>query len=255
LRWAKRRCSLLETKCRRRRTSLRMPLCCTFLRKRLIRASADSSGFKYTVVISSTIHLLPIQSQPRWTVSPQSTLSTNDKDEIPGRLIAQTNDRGRASLLGRETFQPRSSAGLNSNKNSAAFRVALQHGREPSILVHSPWPWERLIPLDWLSKRGTIFLTAARSTPAKQIHQRFRYCPPDLPRAKIYSLKPCLTEGIIQVEKHLVKSVAYPEHIAKLWITFRRPTAGQRTSLAVMAGHGPATLGSVLLHLRQVCDA
>src|SRR5215208_1777246 len=52
-----RRCSLLETNQRLRRTVLNTPLLTTFLRKRLSRESCDSPLRKFT--LANEIHLLP----------------------------------------------------------------------------------------------------------------------------------------------------------------------------------------------------
>src|SRR5690242_11805440 len=52
-----RRCSLLETNQRLRRTVLNTPLVTTFLRKRLSRESCDSPFRKFT--LANEIHLLP----------------------------------------------------------------------------------------------------------------------------------------------------------------------------------------------------
>src|SRR6266487_4595202 len=63
-----RRCSLLETNQRLRRTVLRTPLFTTFLRKRLSRESCDSPLRKFTD--AKTSHLLSAWNVPRKETRP-----------------------------------------------------------------------------------------------------------------------------------------------------------------------------------------
>src|ERR1051325_5147618 len=83
-----RRCSLLETNQRLRRTVLKTPLLTTFLRKRLSRESCDSPFRKFT--LANEIHLLPhgrsdkksadVQTRPK--IITQQEKITNDRRSI-----------------------------------------------------------------------------------------------------------------------------------------------------------------------------
>jgi hypothetical protein len=71
--FALRRSSLLETNHRRRRVSLKMPLCVTALRKRLSRLSWDSPGFRSTDKTVSA-PFLKVPGQPQDVETAKSAL-------------------------------------------------------------------------------------------------------------------------------------------------------------------------------------
>jgi hypothetical protein len=95
-----RRCSLLETNQRLRRTVLRTPLFTTFLRKRLSRESCDSPFRKFTD--AKTSHLLSAWNVPKKKIGRYADSAEegyDSKKERNDKMINGSNRTLHAPLL------------------------------------------------------------------------------------------------------------------------------------------------------------